>query len=64
MNNNEKRWWQSKTNWIAILQFSIGIAVLVGNTFPNWVGFTVIIKSILDGVLRGITTQPISTISK
>lgn len=54
-----KKWYKSKTNRIAILQFVIGVVVLLGDTVPNWAGYTMLIKSLLDVFLRSITNEAI-----
>lgn len=54
-----KSWYTSKTIWIAILQGILGVLVAIGTSVPN-IGWLIILKSIIDIILRGLTEKPIS----
>jgi len=55
---NGKSWYRSKSIWIAILQGIGGIMVAVGTEYDQVGGFLVL-KSLLDIIVRGITDAPI-----
>lgn len=56
----------SKTAWVAIITFVMGLIALIENIFPNqeWIAYSVMAKAILDLLLRLITTQPVSVVGK
>ncbi len=56
-----KRWYSSRTVWIAIVQGIVGIvtAILASNPELQTVGAVVTLKSALDIILRYLTTKPI-----
>lgn len=56
-----KEWYKSRTIWVAILQAVLGITLAFGVEYPeiNTVGGVLVLKSVLDMVLRYITTEPI-----
>jgi hypothetical protein len=54
-----KHWYQSKTIWIAILQGIAGIMVAVATEYQG-LGSLMIVKSIVDIIIRYITTESIS----
>lgn len=58
--NSTKSLFASKTFWIAVAQAVIGTLVIFSDSFPNWAGELLLIKSLIDVVLRSLTTQPIS----
>jgi len=49
----------SKTFWVAVLQAAVGILVVVGTSAPD-IGWIMVAKSILDVILRVISTGPVS----
>lgn len=49
---------KSKVFWIAVLQAALGAAVIFSSAYPE-VGGLLILKSVLDIVLRIVTTQPV-----
>jgi hypothetical protein len=55
---NAKAWWASKTIWIAVLQGLLGVFVAVGSQI-ELVGWLMIVKSVIDVLLRIITEQPV-----
>jgi len=50
-----KKWYLSKTLWIATLQAVAGVAVVFSTAYPN-LGWLIITKSVVDSLLRLITT--------
>lgn len=54
-----KKWYQSKTIWLAILQGIFGVVIALQNEAMISVGVALVIKSFLDGILRAITNKPI-----
>ena len=58
MNAQTKSILLSKTVWLAILQAILGIVVAVGSQIPT-VGWLMVVKSIIDVLIRVITTQPV-----
>jgi hypothetical protein len=56
---NTKSFVYSKTFWIAILQVVVGVVVVLEGQYPN-VGELLMVKSILDIILRGLTTERIT----
>lgn len=55
-----KKWYLSRTIVLAILQGILGVIVVVETQYPT-AGTLLIVKSILDTVLRFATTQPVDT---
>lgn len=53
---------QSKTFWVAVIQAVAGV-VVVALTQLDLVGYVAVFKSIVDIVLRLITTEPIDRIA-
>lgn len=53
-----KKIYKSKTFWIAVLQAVTGIAVVFSSTYPE-IGGLILAKSILDVLLRVVTTTTI-----
>jgi hypothetical protein len=49
----------SKVFWLAVVQAVIGILVAIGTSIPN-VGWLIVVKSVLDVILRFLTTGPVS----
>ena len=65
MQPKTKPWYQSKTLWLAVLQLAIGVAtlttgVLNGTTPLNDAGMVIILKSVLDMVIRFKTDSQIT----
>jgi hypothetical protein len=58
---NMKPWYTSKTIWIAILQAAAGVVAAFFTYDPalQTVGAVAIVKSVIDIVLRLVTSQPI-----
>jgi hypothetical protein len=56
-----KKFWQSRTLWIAVLQGAIGIYAAVVATSPEIqaIGVVAILKGAADAALRIITVAPI-----
>ena len=56
-----KKWWQSKTIWIAALQAVAGILIAVLNENPalQSVGVIALMKSLVDISLRLVTEKEI-----
>lgn len=54
-----KKWFFSKTIILAVLQGILGVIVAIGTQLPD-IGWLMIAKSVLDVVIRFITTQPVS----
>ena len=50
--------WKSKTIRIAIFQALLGLVVAFGTEYPE-IGGLVLAKSVLDGIIRNLTTKPI-----
>jgi len=49
----------SKTFWVALIQGCIGVIIAVSTVAPN-LGWLLVGKSILDILLRVVTTQSVS----
>ena len=56
---NVKRWWYSKTLWLAALQFVAGGVMSVSVAHPE-LGWLIMLKSVVDITLRFFTEQPIA----
>ena len=54
----KKDWWLSKTLWVAVIQFVIAGLMVTSTNHPE-LGWILMLKSILDFILRLITTEPI-----
>ena len=54
-----KKWYTSKTLWIAVIQGLAGVVAIVATDYPQ-LGSIAIAKSILDLLLRMVTDKPIS----
>ena len=56
-----KDWWKSRTIWLAVIQFAIGGMVALQANSPEFasVGWFAMAKSILDLMLRFLTTQAV-----
>ncbi len=55
---NSKAWYKSKTVWLAVAQFLVGGLMAVATSHPS-LGWAVMLKSVLDILLRFVTEQPI-----
>lgn len=53
-----KKWYLSKTVILAVLQGVLGIIVAIGSQIPT-VGWLMIVKSIIDVIIRGMTEESI-----
>ena len=55
---------QSKTFWLACLQAAVGIVVIVTTQYPELqtVGEIAILKSVLDMLLRMVTSDTVSVL--
>lgn len=51
-----KKWYESKTLWIAVMQGVIGVVVVLETQYPS-IGAVAVAKSILDIALRTITFE-------
>lgn len=62
MRKNQKKLWQSKTLWIAVIQGVIGVmaVIIADNPYPEAMGTLMIMKSLLDVALRLITVKEIA----
>lgn len=59
MNNNQgKKWYLSKTIWLAVLQGLAGVVLAVLSIHPE-LAWALILKSVIDFVLRQFTEMPI-----
>lgn len=54
-----KPWYYSRTLWLAIVQGIAGIVMVVATQYPT-MGDILILKSIVDMILRVLTTQPVT----
>ena len=54
-----KSLFQSRTFWLAVLQAVAGIVVVFSTAYPT-VGGLLVAKSIVDIILRVVTTQPVT----
>lgn len=52
-------WYKSRTIWFAILQAIAGIIVVFSTEYPE-IGYIATAKSVIDILLRVVTTQPLS----
>ena len=57
-NMDAKKWYESKTIWIAIIQGIIGILITFSTQYPNC-GELLMAKSIIDSLLRLLSDKPI-----
>jgi|TARA_Y100000310_G_scaffold323878_1_gene384925 hypothetical protein len=57
--NVQKRWFQSKTIGLAILQGVAGVVAAFATEFDT-VGWVVVIKSVVDIALRYYTKEPVA----
>lgn len=48
----------SKTVWLAVLQGILGVIIALESLIPT-VGWIMVVKSVIDILLRFITTQPV-----
>ena len=53
---------QSKTFWLAVIQALIGIVAVFATTYPS-IGGLLVAKSVLDIVLRMVTTTEIVSVA-
>lgn len=53
-----KDWIKSKTVWLALLQAASGAVLVFQSAYPE-IGGLIIAKSVIDIILRFITTEPI-----
>jgi hypothetical protein len=51
-------WYASRTIWLAIIQAVVGILVVAMTQYPG-LGGLMIAKSVVDAILRVMTTDPI-----
>lgn len=49
----------SKTFWVAFIQIVIGGLIIFATDYPDWAGSLLLAKSLLDIVLRTLTTAPV-----
>lgn len=59
--NDTKALIQSKQFWLAVIQAVAGIVMVFATAYPQ-VGWLIMAKSVVDIVLRLMTTQPIGRI--
>ena len=59
-----KKWYQSKIIWIAVIQAVIAIVALFISAIPEWAGQLLLAKSVLDIVLRAVTTTTLGNETK
>jgi len=53
-----KKWYRSNTIRVALLQAAAGIFLAFGTEYPD-VGYVITAKSVIDFVLRYLTSKPI-----
>lgn len=53
-----KKWFESKTIWLAAVQLAVGFTLVFTTQYPE-IGWIVTLKSLLDVVLRFLTNKPI-----
>ena len=53
-----KNWYVSKTIWLAILQ-SVGAVIMIWAKMYPEIGWLLILKSVIDVILRDMTYKPI-----
>ena len=56
--NDVKKWWLSKTLWLALIQGVAGIVTVLATDFPS-LGWVAVAKSFVDVVLRLITVKAV-----
>jgi hypothetical protein len=56
-----KKWFESKTIWMAVIQGAVGVfaAVVTANPALATVGWVLLAKSVLDILLRMVTDKPV-----
>lgn len=56
-----KKWYKSKTVWIAILQAIAGIILLIATEYPDAeiIASAMMVKSVLDIIVRGLTSATV-----
>jgi len=52
-----KRWWWSKTIYLAALQLVTGFVEAFYTEYPPELGYALMIKSVIDVILRAVTSQ-------
>lgn len=57
--NDSKKWYESKTLWLAIAQGVAGVFVVLATQYPA-VGWIAIGKSVVDFFIRYNTSSPIA----
>jgi hypothetical protein len=55
-----KKWYFSKTVLVALVQFITGVVEAFFTEYPPEVGYALMAKSVIDFVLRKVTTEAIS----
>jgi hypothetical protein len=54
-----KKWYTSKTIWLAVLQGILGVVVATSSQIPT-VGWLMLLKSAIDIMIRIVTEMPVS----
>lgn len=54
-----KKWYESKTLWVAFLSGVIGVLAVLTSEHPE-IGYLVIANSVITAILRALTTQPVA----
>lgn len=54
-----KKWYESKTVWIAVIQAAMGLAIALQGVYPA-AGSLLVLKSVLDILNRFLTQGPVS----
>lgn len=55
---SEKKWYLSKTIWLAVLQAILGVFVAIGTEIPT-VGWIMVVKSVIDVLIRSLTEESV-----
>ncbi len=59
MTLDPKKWYFSRTLWLAVLQGVLGVVIVINTQAPT-IGWIVVLKSILDILVRISTSQPVT----
>lgn len=48
---------KSKTFWLAVGQAVVGALIIFSDTYPEWAGSILLVKSLIDVILRAHTNK-------